>query len=321
MRKLFLAFLLLLLFSVAYSASINASDSIAANAVWSFSVSLPNASEFDNAEVLLDGSSLGIKWYAPGDTILVDEKNIDKTRVFSSSQPVSNTIYFMITPMLKGTHSIVLNVDSSESARKEIRFFEALDSAQQANLQTELSGLRGTVIALEERLNALQADSLKKEDKDQLLAEINSLKGKIDSMQSSLDSFAADESQNKESIDGLVAETQALRQQTTKLNESMESGFFGLGKSWQGIGLIAALLIVAIIVIAVAYSKRHLFHFKRSLYGKRMGPGDLGATLSEEDGGIAAAGLAAEARPGKWAVEKPVEEKRHRFHFGDLIKK
>ncbi|MDP2973547.1 MAG: hypothetical protein Q8N60_00705, partial [Candidatus Diapherotrites archaeon] len=97
--------------------------------------------------------------------------------------------------------------------------------------------------------------------------------------------------------------------------------FFGLGKSWQGFGLIAALFIAAIIVIAIAYSKRHLFRFKRSLYSKRMSTDDLGEALSEDGGGLADAELAAEPKPGKWALEKPVEEKSHKFHFGDLIHK
>jgi hypothetical protein len=319
MRKLLFAFLLLLFLFGNASAAINVQDSLAANSVLSFNVSLPSAGSFREAVIFLDSDEL-IGVYTFQNKVKIDEDSINKTKVVSSAV-VDNVVYLSIASLKSGSHTVKLQVDGAETESREITVFEPLDSGQIAEMQKGLSGLRGTANALEERLNALQADSLKKEDKDQLLAEIDSLKGKLDSMQSSLDSVAADESQNKESIDGLVAETQALKQQAAKLNETMESGFFGLGKSWQGIGLIAALLIAAIIVIAVAYSKRHLFHFKRSLYGKRIGSDDLGEALGEDGGGLAAAGLAAEAKPGKWALEKPVEEKSRRFHFGDLIKK
>ncbi len=318
MKKFAFALLFLLLASAA-SAAIDLQGSVAANSVLSFSVSLPSASSFREAIVFLDSDEL-IGVYTFQSKVKIDEDSLNKTKVVSSAV-VENVVYLSIAALRSGSHTVKVQVDGTETESREITVFEPLDSEQIAEMQKDLSGLRGTVIAQEERLNALQADSLRKEDKDQLLAEIDSLKEKLDSMQSSLDSVAADESQNKESIDGLVAETQALKQQAAKLNESMESGFFGLGKSWQGIGLIAALFIAAIIVIAVAYSKRHLFHFKRSLYSKRMSTDDLGEAIGEGDGVIAAEGLAAEAKPGKWALERPVQEKSHKFHFGDLIKK
>lgn len=318
MRKLLFASLFLLL-AAAASAAIDLQNSVAANSVWSFSVSLPEPSAFSSAKILLDDSQL-IKIISDGSNTVPWPNSMDAARV-SSNAVVGNSVYLSVVGLPKGAHTIKVQVDDWSPESREVYFFEAMDAAEQSNLQSQLNSLKASVDTLTEEVNSFPADYLRKEDKDQLLAEISALKGKIDSMQSSLDSVAADESQNKQGIQGLITETQQLRQQTTKLDESMQSGFFGWGKLTQGTGLIAALLIVAIIVIIIAYSKRHLFHFKKSLYGKRMNSEDLGATLGEEDGVIDAKGLAAEAKPGKWALEKPVEEKRRRFHFGDLIKK
>jgi len=323
MKNCIFVFLLVLLSGHVGAALINVEESIAANTVWSFSVSLPAGNDFDEAEVLLDGSSLISFYTTPNDEIVAFDQ--DPTRVFSFTEPIGNTVYLLVSPRAKGSHKIVLTVDGEEEADEEINFFEILDAGEQAELQGQLNSIKGSVSTLIEQLSELDERALDEEDRQQLQSRITGLKSRLDSIQSSLQAIEAKSTSNQDQIQGLAAQTADLERKTIDLNTALAStGLFGLARGAQSLGLLAIALVAAAISVLVAYNNRHRLKFKRSVYGKQKKP-EPGLDFSKKEEEITGEVLEEEGRRGRWAygnaTMKPEPKESKRFQLGDLLKK
>lgn len=325
MKKLLFAFLVLAIMGSCYAVSIDVQDSIPANTVWSFSVRLPNASDFENAQVLLDGDSL-IRVYAPSNKILSpDQEDIDKTRVFSNTEPIDNTIYFLVSPLAKGSHDIALKVDDEDETEKEVLFFEIFDADEQGDLQSRLDSLRGTVNSVVEQVNGFEgrlSEALTEEDKQALQSSINSTKDSITALESRL---KQQETESNAKIDVLLQDLEAQRARINDLNKPLlfGVGFASLGGVSQELVGLGILFVVVIAAAILVVKFRDRIPVKKGLYGK---PKKEEATFSKQDKDIAGQAMTEaqeETSKGKWAFgsKKQPKEESKRFNIGDLIRK
>ncbi|MBN2067086.1 MAG: hypothetical protein JW744_01320 [Candidatus Diapherotrites archaeon] len=325
MRKTVFAFLLVLLAGFCYSASINVEGSLPANTVWSFSVSLPNGADFDDATVFLEGTELISFYTNPSNQIIAYDA--DSTRVFSYTEPIGNNVYLLVSPMAKGSREITLEVDGVEEDNEEIGFFTILDADEQGDIQGQLNSLKGSLNTLIGQLNELEESALTEDDRQELLSKIASIEGSIYSIESSLASLESKANVNESEIQGLSLQASDLMQRTADLNAAISgTGLFGLGKAGEMLGLAIVVIIVAIIALSFAYSNRHKlkFNVKKSVYGKQK-PAKSIQGFSRKDEDITSEVLEEEGRKGKWAYGdhelKQEARESKRFQLGDLLKK
>ena len=188
MKKAFLAFMILMLTTASYAASIEAPETMPEKTVWSFSITLPNGQDFDNATLQLDGSNL-IEFYTnPSDEIIAYNENSEK--LFSNTEPVGNKIHFLVSPQTKGDHVLKLEIDGETSGEKTVNFFELYDAEGKADLQTQVSSLRGSVNSIIEQFNEINDridQKLTQEDKQTLQTNINNVNSSLTELETKLE--------------------------------------------------------------------------------------------------------------------------------------
>jgi len=322
MKKLLIAFLLLLVLGSCYAVSITAEDSIPANTLWSFRVTLPSATDFDDAKVELDGSRIVSFYTSPSNEIVSYDE--DLSRIFSITEPDNSKVYFLLSPLSKGTHDLLLEVDGETVQEREVLFFEIFDADEQGDLESRLDSLRGTMNSVVEQVNGFEerlGKALTEEDKQALQSSINSVKDSITGLETRL---GQQESESSTKMNVLL---QDLEVQKARINDLNKPAIFGLGlfslggisPELQGIGILVVIVIAAAVLVAKFRDKIPL---KKGLYGK---PGKK-AGFSRQDKDIAEQVMNEaqdEGSKGKWAFgdSKPVKEESKRFNVGDLIRK
>jgi hypothetical protein len=320
MKRLLFAFLVLVLAGSSFATSIDVQEKIPAETVWSFSVILPGAGDFSDADVFLNGNRI-MSFYTYNDKIKFDEADIDKTKVFSSTEPIGNRVYFLVAPLSRGEHEIAVEVDGEEEARKEVDFFEIYDAGESADMETQLNSVRNTTNSLLNQVAELEAAALTEEDRQALQTSIDSIKSSVSLLEASLAEQGEDTSQK---IDVLAGDVETLQDRTNDLNASMGTGMFSLFNLDPGVGMAIAFVVIAILVaLALIRYKDRLPSLKGGLYG-RQGDGAF-TERDEEIAGQVMSESQDEAQKGKWAygdfqAKKP-EPERKRFNVGDLIKK
>jgi chaperonin cofactor prefoldin len=320
MKKFILAFLVIMVAGSCFAASIDVQEAVPADTVWSFSVTMPNAADFDEAKVLLDGTRIA-SFYTYNDKIKFDEEDIDRRRVFSNTEPIGNTVYFLVSPLGKGRYELVLEVDDESRAEEEIEFFEIYDAEEKADLQTQLNSLRGSVNSLIEQYNEIEAqlgEKLTEADRQQL-------QSGIDSLQTAITNLEEQETDSGNKISALNQEIQVVNMRVNDLNKStgFALGFFSLGsiKPETRVAIIFILVLVAAAILIAKF--RDKLPLKKGLYGK---PKKEEVSFTKKDEDIAEQVMNEtqdESQKGKWAFGpgKPAEQERKPFNIGDLIKK
>lgn len=320
MKKFALAFLVMILAGSCYAASIDVQEAVPADTVWSFSVTMPNPADFDDAKVLLDGTRIA-SFYTYNDKIKFDEEDIDRRRVFSNTEPIGNTVYFLVSPLEKGSYELVLEVDDESRAEEEIEFFEIYDAEEKADLQTQLTSLRGSVNSLIEQYNAVESQLGEKLTE----ADRQALQSGIDSLQTAITNLEEQETDSGNKISALNQEIQVVNTRVNDLNKAtgFGIGFFSLGsiKPETRAAIVFILVVVAAAILVVRFKDR--LPLKKGLYGK---PAKKDVAFTKHDKDIAEQVMnetQEETEKGKWAfgTSKPVEKERKPFNIGDLIKK
>ncbi len=324
MRKFLIAFLVMIVAGGSFAASIDVQEAVPADTVWSFSVTMPNAADFDNAKVLLDGTRIA-SFYTYNDKIKFDEEDIDRTRVFSNTEPIGNTVYFLVSPLEKGSHELVLEVDDESRAEEQIEFFEIYDAEEKADLQTQLTSVRGSVNSLIEQYNAVETqlgEKLDEADRQQLQSGIDSLQSALTGLENSLEEQGTDSSSK---INALNQEVQVVNTRVNDLNKAsgFGAGLFSLGsvKPETRAAIVFILVVVAAAILVAKFKDR--LPLKKGLYGK---PAKKEVAFTKHDKDIAEDVMnetQEETEKGKWAfgTSKPVKQERKPFNIGDLIKK
>ena len=191
MKKILFAVLLLFAGSC-FAASIEVEENIPANTVWSFSVILPNGADFEDAQILLNGSNLISFDTNPANEIVAYNK--DNARLFGSTEPIGNKVYFLVSPLAKGERDIVLEIDGQTADEETVDFFEIYDAEARADLQSQISSLKGNVNSLIEQYNQVEerlGSALTEQDKQELQSSISSLQNSLAGLESSLEEEAA----------------------------------------------------------------------------------------------------------------------------------
>lgn len=324
MKKLVFAFLVLAIASSCNAASIEVQDSVPAKTVWSFSVTLPNGEDFDDARVLLDGSRLISFYTDPSDEIVAYDE--DSSRLFSSTEPEGRKVYFLVSPLAKGTHDIELKVDDETEDEREVSFFEIFDADEQGDLQSKLNSLRGTVNSVVEQVNGFEgrlSEALTEEDRQALQSSINSTKDSITALESRL---KQQETESDAKIDVLLQDLEVQRARINDLNKPVlfGVGFASLGGVSQELVGLGILFVVVIAAAVLVVKFRDRISLRKGLYGK---PKKEEATFSKRDKDIAEQAMTEaheeEGQKGKWAFgseERPKGGSK-RFNIGDLIRK
>ncbi len=323
MKKLLSALLLFLLAVSCSAASINVQNAVPADTVWSFSVTLPDAGDFDEAEIMLDGSSL-VTLYTRSNKILVDVLN--ETKVLSNAV-VGSSVYLSIAAVGKGTHSIRLVIDGEEEASKEVLFFEVLAAEDQPDLQSQINSLHGSINSLIEQFNELDERAggmLKEEDRQQLQAGIDELSAAVNSLEAQLQQQQVAAEQAEAELASLQQQAQALGRKALELDETIASGLFGLASNPKA-GLSMVIIIVAAVVIVLVVRNREKLQFKKGLYESHRKEEQEPVVFSESEEEITGEVLQEEqGKSGKWAFKGkkagPRAESK-RFHLSDLLKK
>ena len=326
MKKILFAFLVIALAGSCFAASIDVKEKVAAETVWSFSVTLPPAEEFSDADVFLNGNRI-MSFYTYNDKIKFDEEDIETSRVFSSPRLDGRKAYFLAVPLSKGMHEIALEVDDEEADRKEVEFFEIYDADESADLETQVNSVRNTANTLLNQVADLEekmGKALTEEDRQALQTSIDSVKSSVSSLESSLENQEANTGLK---IDALAQDLESLQGRTDDLNKSVTSGtaLFSLFNLDSGVGMAVAFVAIALVVaLALIRYKDRLPRLKTGLYGRQ----NKDSEFTERDEEIAGQVLTEsqdESHQGKWAYggfkQQPKQEEAKRFNIGDLIRK
>ena len=326
MKKILFAFLVLVLAGSCFATSIEVKEKIPAETVWSFSATLPGADDFSEADIFLNGNRI-MSFYTYNGKIRFEEEDIDKTKVFSSTEPIGNRVFFLVAPLSRGSQEISVEVDGEEKSRKEIDFFEIYDAGESADLETQLNSVRNTansllnqVAELEEKMKGALTDA----DRQALQSSIDSVKSSVSGLEASI---TEQETATGQKIDVLVDDVENLQGRAEESDAGAVAGvgMFSLFDLDPGIGMTLAFVVIAIaIALALVRYKDRLPALKSGLYGRQKD--NTGFTERDED--IAEQVLTEsqnEDQKGKWAFgnfkqEKPKTE-RKRFNVGDLIRK
>ena len=321
-KHAFFALVLLTLATNACAASIEAQETTPEKTVWSFAVRLPAGTDFDNAQVLLDGTNL-IEFYTnpSNETIAYNQ---DSERLFSNTEPEGNKVYFLVSPQATGEHTIRLEIDGETQDEKTLLFFEIYDAEGKADLQTQVNSLRGSVNSLIEQMNTMNdtlEQTMTQEDKQALQTSINNIDSSLTELEQKLEQ---QETENNAKTSVLLEDVQRLQEKTNDLNKAIAPGigFAALGAiddtAKTGLGLLALAIIAAVLIIR--YKDR--LPINKGIYGNwKKKP-----LFSEHDEEIAEQVLEEsqdESQKGKWAFgHEPKQEKEEpkRFNLGDLIR-
>lgn len=324
MRKIAFAFLLIALAGSCFAASIDVPETLPEKTVWSFSVTLPNGSDFDDADVFLDGSRLISFYTNPSDEIIA--YNEDDSRLFSATEPSGAKITFLVSPLAEGPHTLRLEVGGSLEAEEEIEAFEIYDEASGASLQDQIANVKSSLAGLIEQYNQLEArlpNYLTQEDKSALESRINGVQSTVSALEASLEEQG---SQNDLKAQALMQEIESVSSEVQEMKEpkGLLAGFASLPEMppETQTGLIA--LVVAVGVAALFIKFRNRLPLGKGIYGA---PAPEKASFSSQDEDIAEQ-VMSEAQEdrgsGKWAFGReriPVKQESKRFNIGDLIKK
>ncbi len=322
MKKLAFAFLVLMLAS-AFGVSIDVQESLPATTPWTFSAKLPNANDFGEAKVWLDGSSL-ISFYTYNGKIKFDSDDVDKTRVFSNTETEGETVYFLISPMEEGGHEIELEVDGLIVGREEVDFFEIYDAEGRASLEQQVSTVKGSVATLIEQYNQLEAtlsNYLTAEDLQSLELGISRLEAGLANLEAEVEGNEEQDSLKMQVLADDLGNYRAAQAQAEE--EALGAGFASIGVFNQEYFALAAALVVAVLAVVLLAKFKDRLPLKKGLYGKAKAP-ETGFSPGDEAITSQVLEESQDDRRGKWAfgnqgVEKPREEKR--FNIGDLIRK
>jgi hypothetical protein len=321
MKKLVLAFLVVMLAS-AFGASVDVQESLPATTVWSFSVKLPGANDFDEAKVWLDGSSL-ISFYTYNGKIKFDSDDVDKSRVFSNTEPIDNMVYFLVSPMEDGIHEIELEVDGDVVDSEEVDFFEIYDAEDKASLQQQISTVKGSVATLIEQYNQLEASLgsyLKEEDRQALQSGIDGLQASLENLEAAVE---GQEQQNSLKFQVLADDIAGQRAVQSSEAQGSGTGFVSLGSLNQEYLALAAAFVAAAVAVFLLVKFRNRLPLKKGLYGKPK-QGEMGFSQRDEEITSQVLEESQDERKGKWAfgdsASKPPREEK-RFNIGDLIRK
>ena len=322
MKRIALLLIVLLLAAGCGAASIEVQESVPASTVWSFSVILPNAVDFDDAKVLLNGSNIA-SFYTYNGRIKFEEDDIDRAKVFSNTEPVSNRVYFLVSPLAKGTHTLKLEIDGAAADEKSVEFFEIYGAEGNEDLQEQMASVRGSVNSLVGQFNELEgrlANALGAEDK----AELNAGIAEVESALSSLEAAVEEKGSERDAkINALNGYLQQLEARESEKEMQAGTGFFSIpsiGPEMQALLLIAVVAAASVFLVA---KFRDRIPVKKGLYGKvkiEM------PSFSQYDRDITEQAMKeAKEDPGpggKWAVESESHrEKEHKFSIGDIIRK
>ncbi len=323
MKRLLFALIILLAATGAGAASIDVQESIPANTVWSFSVTLPNGTDFDDAEVLVDGSRI-ISFETVGSSQTIQAFDEDSSRLFSSTEPVGNTVYFLVSPLDDGEHNIVLKVDDSEVDEESVDFFEIYDADERADLQNQVTSLKGSVNTLVSQFNSIEeslGSALKEEDRLALQANIDNLQASMSEVETGLESQTGD---NLVKINALNKYLNELEMRTNELVNPPVTGIGMVSLGSVGAEAQAGILFVIVAIIAAVLVVKFKDKLpKKGLYSKSKSEASV---FSQHDEDIADQVLTESQnaeKSGKWAIEgaKPVKQERKRFNVGDLLRK
>ena len=324
MKKLIFALMVLLVATSASAASIEVQESVPANTVWSFSVTLPNGTDFDDAKVLLDGSRI-ISFETVGSNQTIEPFDEDSSRLFSSTEPVGNTVYFLVSPLDDGAHDIVLKVDDSTVDEESVDFFAIYDAGERADLQSQVNSMRGSVNSLVSQVNSVEeklGNALTDEDRQALQASIDELKEAMLEMKTGLEGQDANSLVKINALNGYL---QKLEERTSELENPQATGIGLVSLAGIGPGAQAGILFVIVAIVAAVLVIKFKDRIpKKSLYGS---PKKEAPVFSQRDEDIAAQVMNEsqdESKKGRWAVEgaRPVEKpERKPFNIGDLLRK
>lgn len=321
MKRMLFAFAVLMLLGSVSAASIDVEENVPANTVWTFSVNLPSGHDFDDAKVYLDGSRLISFYTNPSNEIVAYDE--DSARLFSSTEPVGNKVYFLVSPMEEGEHRIKLKVDDSTEDEEEIEFFEIYDAESNESLKQQVDTVKGSVGSLIRQFNDLEEEignALTQEDKQALESSISSVQSSVSELEAKM---LEQEENDAARANVLLSEIEDLKDTGSGEILKIGTGFASLvnvGPEVQA-GVILALIAVGAAVLLVKFRDR--LPLKQGLYGKGSREG-ISFTKKDED--IAAQVMEEsqdEASSGKWAFgdSRPVKKERKGFSIGDLIKK
>ena len=324
MKKLIFALIVLLFVTGTSAASIDVQETIPANTVWSFSVTLPNGADFDNADVLLNGNKIA-SFYTYNNNIKFDEKDIDKTTVFSSTEPVGNSVYFLVSPLGDGDYDILLEVDGSTADEQTVNFFEIYDADTQGDLHSRLDSLRGTMKSVVDQVNGFEerlSAALTEEDRQALQANIDSLQSSMSEIETGL------KEQDADNLTKIIALNDYLNDSEIRTNEDKATPATGVGMVSLGsvgpeaqTGILFIIVAIVTVVLVVKFKDKIP---KKGLYSTSK---KQQSVFSQHDEDIADQVMTEsqdEVKSGKWAIEgaKPVgKTERKRFNVGDLLRK
>jgi len=250
MKGLLFAFFALALIGSCNAASINVEEAVPANTVWSFSVELPNADSFDDAEVRLDGSRL-IAFYTYNNKVKFDEEDVDKTRLFSNTDPIGDEVYFLVSPLDEDDHKITLRVDGDTVEEKNVDFFEIYDADDKASLQEKIDNVKGSVTSLITQYNQLEermGTALTQEDRQAIQSSIDNLQGSLNSLEASVQES---DGSNEAKISALLQDIEALRNKIygQETGSTVGTGFISLGSVSDETRNVIVLLLLAIAAV------------------------------------------------------------------------
>ena len=323
MKRIAFALMVLLLTAGGGAASIEVQGSVPASTVWSFSVTLPNAGDFTDAKILLDGPQIArIK----GDSgIYFPPNSIDTTKIFSRTDVVSNRVYFLVSPLAKGTHTLRLEVDGSSADEESVEFFEIFDAEGNADLQDQLTSIQGSINTLVSQLNEIESrlgETLDADDRAELQAGIDSVQSALSGLEANVE-LKGGESDAK--INALNGYLQQLEQRESEKEMQAGTGFFSIPSIRPEMQAFLLIVVVAAAAVFLVAKFRDRIPIKKGLYGnvKIRVP-----SFSKYDSDITEQAMKAAQRDtsspdGKWAFESEAhKEEAHRgFGFGALIKK
>ncbi len=325
MKKIIFALMVLALLGNVNAASIGVQQNIPANTVWSFSVTLPAGTDFDDAKVLIDGSRI-ISFETVGSSQTIQAFDPDNSRLFSSTEPVGNTVYFLVSPMAKGSHDLTLKVDGDDLAEEQVSFFEIYDAEGRADLQSQVNSLRGNVNSVVDQFNSFEGklgEALTEEDKQALQASINAVESNVSALETELGNLAQETGVKTQ----VLAEDIEQIKQGDLLEEEqilLGAGLFSIASTADEMKPFIIFILVAIAGAILVIQFRDKLPSSKGLYSswKKEKP-----IFSEHDEDIAEQVLIEsqdEIKKGKWAIEgasPPEKAERKPFNIGDLLRK
>ncbi|MCX6799025.1 MAG: hypothetical protein NTW59_02945 [Candidatus Diapherotrites archaeon] len=323
----------LLFFAACASAvSISAADSVAAGSVWSVSVSLPNAGEFNFAKIFLDGSQIA---KVNGDSgIYFPPSSADSSRVLSATVS-GNNANFLLAGLSRGTHTVSVSVDGGDSVGREVNFFDVLSAEEQGSLQSQLNSLRGSVNSLVEQYNALEGKGggvLTEDDKQEFLGELGNVKASIEEMQQRLSAAESDGAATKGELGLLLGDVEALGAKAgvsvaAAENAALESseqptGLFSLPPLDPGLEMAMLVVVAAAAAIGLIFLNRGGLSRSGSVYSGKSVP-EFSSTYIEVKKEIEKEEEEEmQAKNPKWAFDKkPAAEEKKPFGIGDIVRK